>query len=570
MKRQEPTPTRSPAEAEPSVRVSSLRDIINLLESDLAVAIGDVQRACDLVRREAEDSAAATAMIAQRTERLSSQAAAASRDISHLAEAIAGLAKTSDEIGAQTRRADELTGNAAQSAAMAGDSIAGLKKSSAEIGQVVNLISTIARQTNLLSLNAKIEAARAGDAGRGFAVVAAEVKKLSEETQTATGEISGRIEALQRDAEACFAAVEHITGVIKVIRPLFSAIAAAVAQQNDATTAVARDADETLEFANDVSVTAADIGAYASDANAQGRSVVEHGQDVLTVAEKLKTRLTIFLRQGDAGDRRRHERLPCEIEVTLQSGPHRIRSKTADLSEGGVLVRVADAVTIAAGDTVTADMAGIGFAEARAASRSSLGLHLEFLRMDDAVRARLLAKLAAIRNENDEFISRAIAVASNISAALEGLVQSGRLSREDLFDNDYIEIGGTSPLQHRTRFLAAFEQVLPEFLEAALASDERMIFCAAVDRNGYLPVHNRKYSFPQRPGELAWNTANSRNRRIFDDRAGLAAARNVRPYLIQVYLRDMGDGVTVMMREIDAPIRVFGRHWGGFRTAYRF
>jgi methyl-accepting chemotaxis protein len=25
----------------------------------------------------------------------------------------------------------------------------------------------------------------------------------------------------------------------------------------------------------------------------------------------------------------------------------------------------------------------------------------------------------------------------------------------------------------------------------------------------------------------------------------------------------------VMMREVDAPIRVFGRHWGGFRTAYR-
>ncbi len=27
-------------------------------------------------------------------------------------------------------------------------------------------------------------------------------------------------------------------------------------------------------------------------------------------------------------------------------------------------------------------------------------------------------------------------------------------------------------------------------------------------------------------------------------------------------------GVTIMMREIDAPIRIFGKHWGGFRTAY--
>jgi methyl-accepting chemotaxis protein len=66
-----------------------------------------------------------------------------------------------------------------------------------------------------------------------------------------------------------------------------------------------------------------------------------------------------------------------------------------------------------------------------------------------------------------------------------------------------------------------------------------------------------------------WNVAHSRNRRIFDDRAGLCAARNARPYVIQAYPRDMGDGVIVWMKEVDAPIRVMGKHWGGFRTAYK-
>jgi len=85
----------------------------------------------------------------------------------------------------------------------------------------------------------------------------------------------------------------------------------------------------------------------------------------------------------------------------------------------------------------------------------------------------------------------------------------------------------------------------------------------------HLPVHNRIYSQPQRPNDVTWNTANCRNRRIFDDRAGLSAARNAQAHLIQSYPRDMGNGVIIMMREIDAPIRVFGKHWGGFRTAYK-
>jgi methyl-accepting chemotaxis protein len=188
--------------------------------------------------------------------------------------------------------------------------------------------------------------------------------------------------------------------------------------------------------------------------------------------------------------------------------------------------------------------------------------------MGATVRTNLECRLTSIREENREIISRAVDAANDISRLLEGVIEQRKLSREDLFDNNYIPIEGTDPQQYRTRFLSALEEVLPLIQEPLLANDGRMVFCAAVDRNGYLPVHNRKYSLPQRPGEKVWNTANSRNRRIFDDRAGLASGRNVRPYLIQVYARDMGNGVTVIVREIDAPIRVFGKHWGGFRTAY--
>ena len=561
-------PLPLPAEIKQTPQVGGILETIDLLESDLGAMIGLVHRACERVCHEAEDSAVATGKIMQKTDSLVQQSGIATRDLTQLAAAIEELARSSEDIGLQVRSADDLTREANASAELAGRGVEGLKNSSTQISHVLSLISTVARQTNLLALNATIEAARAGDAGRGFAVVAAEVKKLSQETQQATEEIAQKINALQGDAAVCFEAVQRIADVITALHPLFADVALAVEQQSAATANVARGATETLRFTGAVAEGASEIRDAATGATSHGKSVDQHGKSVIALAEKLKMRMTIFLRQSEAGDRRRHDRLPCELNAELRTDAGSIRGRTADLSEGGALVRVDNPQPIAVGAILEATIDEIGATRIRVANKSPLGLHLEFSEMGSSARANLERKLASIREENREIISRAVDAANDISRLLESLIERGSLSREDLFDNDYTPIDGTDPQQYRTRFLAALEDALPPIQEPLLAGDARMVFCAAVDRNGYLPVHNRKYSLAQRPGEKAWNTANSRNRRIFDDRAGLASARNVRPYLIQIYPRDMGNGVTVMVREIDAPIRVFGKHWGGFRTAY--
>ncbi|MET3843268.1 methyl-accepting chemotaxis protein [Bradyrhizobium sp. OAE829] len=553
----------------PAPEGDSAKDILELLELELGGMIRQLERAAHSVAGGAEATATTLTTIRHRTDALTGRTTAAQSTATTFSQAADKFTHSAQGIGEQVRDAGKLADQASEAAREARANVDRLRESSAAIGNVVNLIAQIARQTTLLALNSTIEAARAGEAGRGFAVVATEVKALAVQTQNATEEITRKIEALQRDAAGSVDAVHRISQAIELIRPVFDNVNGAVAEQSQTTGEMSDNAASASRFIVSVGESATEIDVATKQAEAHGESVANAGRAVTTFAQKLKSRCAVLLRQSERQGQRKQEKLPCSLQIEIQTPRGLITAPVYEISIDGILISGPDAEKLAPNQSLDATLPDIGACKIRVSERSKAGAQAQFERPDAALREAIEDKLWAIHDENTEFVTRAMEAGAALTRIFEQGVASGAISMEDMFDTNYVEIQGSNPVQYRTRILDWADRALPPFQEAFLAKDKRMAFCAMIDQNGYLPVHNKIYSHPQRPGDVTWNTANSRNRRIFNDPAGLAAGRNQRAYLVQSYARDMGNGNTVMMREIDVPIRVKGRHWGGFRTAYR-
>ena len=481
-----------------------------------------------------------------------------------IALAARGLSESFGEITARVEHATESSRGAASRSQEAQASAQTLVAASERIGSVVTLIERIAKETRLLALNASIEAARAGAMGKGFAVVANEVKTLADQTNSATGDIRAQIEAMQASIACTVTAIEAVAGRVSTVTDDIASITESVSEQAVVTRDIADNADEMATSMQNVHESIERVAQAAERSTRKASELWENATGLVRQIFGIKRRVTASLRGTRFGNRRREDRVAVDVVARVEVDGLAFDSRLDNISRGGCQVREVQLAS-ADGYPIRLDIDGLGRATGTIVATERDIAHVRFDPLPPEFAARLTAALARWNAADAELVALAQDTARTIGGLLDEAVDQGRIGLDALFSTEYEPVPGSDPPQFTTPFTDLCDRLLTDLQDRAMARHRRIAFCAAVDRNGYLPTHNSRYSEPQRPGDPDWNNAHSRNRRLFDDATGLAAARNRQPVLIQTYRRDMGGGTVVSMKDVAAPIHVKGKHWGAFR-----
>jgi methyl-accepting chemotaxis protein len=185
-------------------------------------------------------------------------------------------------------------------------------------------------------------------------------------------------------------------------------------------------------------------------------------------------------------------------------------------------------------------------------------------RAEKPPRAVPAAALEGLSAQEREMLALANDFAARCGEAIERWLEKKEVTEERLFSFLYYPQPNTDPPKFATDWDRLSDRDIQGIEESVLARSPAIFFAVLVDRYGYLPTHNLRYSQPL-TGNFAADLVNNRTKRIFDDRTGLAAARSEAPFLVQRYQRDTGE----MLVDLSVPVLVRGIHFGAVRIGFR-
>jgi methyl-accepting chemotaxis protein len=224
------------------------------------------------------------------------EVSAGAEEVAATAETITGLSHKSTAAtlngSSAIDRAVQQMGNIGEGSKAVNDAVEKLADSSRHIGEIVNVISGIAGQTNLLALNAAIEAARAGEQGRGFAVVAEEVRKLAEQSESATKEITTLIAQNHMDIQKAVQAMEVSSSSVKVGIDVVNAAGVTFREISQLTEEVSTQMEGISSAIGEIAKGSERIVVSIRDIETVSKDSAGHSQSVSAAAEEMTASMT--------------------------------------------------------------------------------------------------------------------------------------------------------------------------------------------------------------------------------------------------------------------------------------
>ena len=261
--------------------------------------IGQLSNSLASSSTELQSEAGLLSATAEKTGKISSEAASASKEMSGNLQSVSAateeMTSSIRTISSKVHEASRMASNAVQQAENTDKNIAQLAQAAAHIGDVIKLISAIAEQTNLLALNATIEAARAGEAGRGFAVVASEVKALASQTAKATEEITAQISDMQAATDASVKALGDIRTTIDQISEISSSISTSIEAQSVSTQEIASNIQLAARRSGEVAGNIGDVSNGAEETDVASARLLKSAHSLSDESRRLKGAVERFL-----------------------------------------------------------------------------------------------------------------------------------------------------------------------------------------------------------------------------------------------------------------------------------